>query len=124
MVDRSDRRIHPRIDARIRVQFKTGKEFIDSYSENISKGGIYLETSAAPDPNAVLEVVLDLPLALQAPDLKQITLRGRIVRTITSSEDKKTTHKVAIQFIEMTPQIQTKLDMMYDDLKKTYPPTK
>src|SRR5207302_707654 len=95
--------------------FKNGREFIACYSENISKGGIYLQTELPPDPNALLEIVLDLPTALQASGTKQISLRGRVVRLMSLVENSKATHKVAVQFIELTPQIQMQLDLLYEE---------
>ncbi|MDB5038358.1 MAG: hypothetical protein JWQ35_1886 [Bacteriovoracaceae bacterium] len=115
MTEPKNRRVHPRVDARVRVQFKSGKEFVACYSENLSKGGIYLQTSVPPDPNAVLEIVLDLPETLQSSS-SQLLLRGRVIRLMSMVEDSKAIHKVAVQFVELTPQIQMQLDLLYEEL--------
>ncbi len=112
--DLLNRRASPRIDARIRVDFRSGREFIACYSENISKGGLFLQTETAPDPNASIEVVLHPPE--ESGSHEDIKLLGRIVRMISVSDSGKSLHKVALQFIDMTPQVQSKLDLLYEAL--------
>jgi hypothetical protein len=113
-----NRRIFPRIDARVKVQFRSGKEFIDCYSENISQGGILLQSNIPPDPNAVMEIVMDLPAGETLPS-RQVALRGRVVRLMSVVENSKAIHKFAIQFVELTPQIQAQLDLLYEQLSKS-----
>jgi hypothetical protein len=111
----SNRRASPRIDARIKVQFRNGREFIACYSENLSRGGIFLQTEIPPDPNAILEVVLDIPNNVPSSN-RQIVLRGRVIRLMSVVENSKATHKVAVQFVELTPQIQMQLDSLYEQI--------
>ena len=116
LLNTPQRRSSQRVDARIQVEFSSGPEFVACYSENISKGGLFLQTETAPDPNAVIEVVLHPPqTAVKHGD---IILRGRIVRMMSAVDSGKSVHKVAIQFVDLTPQIQTQLDMLYDSLVK------
>lgn len=114
-----NRRIYPRIDARVKVQFRSGKEFIACYSENISQGGILLQSEVPPDPNAVMEIVLDLPAGNPTTPARQLPLRGRVVRLMSMVENSKATHRFAIQFVEMTPQVQAQLDLLYEQLSKS-----
>lgn len=118
MSEVQNKRAHPRVDAKIDVQIRTGAEFAACYSQNISKGGIYLETEVLPDPNAIVELVLDLPPELMKASPKSITLKGRIVRLMTVTSEKRTIHKVAIQFLEIQPDIQLQLDRLYEQLAK------
>ena len=112
----SERRISPRVDAKIDVHFRSGDEFVRCYSTNISKGGILLETNELPDPNAMIDVVLELPRAPKPSqnDPEKISLRGRIVRRISLSENGTQIHKVAIQFVEVSPDAQNELDRLYE----------
>lgn len=112
----ANRRKHERIDAKIEVQFRSGNEFVSCYTQNLSKGGIYLETEVLPDPNAIVELVLGLPFSDQSA--KTISLKGRVARLMSVSENKKTIHKVGIQFLDIPPQAQIQLDMLYEHLKK------
>jgi hypothetical protein len=84
-----NRRRSDRIDARIKVQFRSGKEFSACYSQNLSKGGIYLETADLPDPNALIELDMELPGSPQNPTPTTISITGKIVRLMTVSIDKK-----------------------------------
>jgi c-di-GMP-binding flagellar brake protein YcgR len=112
-----DRRRSQRIDARIEVQFRSGTEFTACYTQNLSKGGIYLETESLPDPNATIEIVLELPKSDTRKSTK-LKLIGRIVRLMSVSIDSKTIHKVGIQFLDVPPQIQVQLDSFYEELAK------
>jgi hypothetical protein len=116
--DEDNRRIHPRIDARILVKFKTDDEFTTCYSHNISQGGIYLETEKLPDPNANIDIVLDLSEIDEAKSSKELHLVGRVVRLMTVMIDTTPKHSVALQFIDVPPQTQVVLDEIYDKLSK------
>jgi Tfp pilus assembly protein PilZ len=111
-----DRRSSKRIDARIDVMFRTNKEFVACYTQNLSKGGIYLETAELPDPNANIELVLDLSSATDDPALGRVSLTGKVVRLMSVTMDGKKIHKVAIQFVDTPPQIQAKIDSLYNKL--------
>ncbi len=110
------RRSSERIDARIQVKFRSGQEFAKAYSQNISRGGIYLETKTLPDPNATVEIALDLELPTKNSSLGEILLKGKVVRLMTINVDGQTVHKIALQFIDVEPQIQAKLDALYIQL--------
>jgi len=114
--DPKNRRGSDRIDAKIEVQFRSNKEFVSCYSQNISKGGIYIETFELPDPNANVELVLDLSAATSDSNLGKVSLVGKVVRLMTMSIDGRKVHKVALQFIDVPPQIQAKLDSLYEKL--------
>jgi len=119
--DVANKRSSARIDARIEVKISTQKEFEICYSQNISRGGIFLETSILPDPNANIELVLNLSSLHPAPAQHTIELRGRVVRLITINERGRTTHKVGIQFVDLSPQTQVLLDHLYNDLTRDNP---
>ncbi len=114
----ANRRSSNRVDARVKVQFKNGREFVACYSENISKGGIFLQSEVPPDPNATLEIVLDFPEGVASSQSKAIVLKGKVVRLMSVVDSGKAIHKVAVQFIELTPQIQMQLDLLYESLLK------
>jgi len=113
-----DRRISKRIDARIDVQFRNNLEFVSCYTQNLSKGGIYLETAVLPDPNATIELVLDLASAADDTSMGKVSLTGKVVRLMTASMDGKTIHKVAIQFVDTPPSVQAKIDALFNQLSE------
>lgn len=114
--ENKNKRKHERVDARVQVQFRTGDEFATCYSKNISKGGIFLESRVLPDPNANIELNLDLSSFSQEAEPKSIQLMGRVVRLVTIVEDSKPLHKVAIQFIDIDAHTQLLLDQVYEKL--------
>lgn len=68
-----ERRRHLRIDARVPVTFANSDEFVKVYTDNISKGGIYFETSERLSPNGRLELTITLPRSL-----REVKLIGRV----------------------------------------------
>lgn len=112
-----EKRSSQRIDARIHIQFQTNQEFADCYSKNISKGGIFLETEVLPDPNATIELVLDLTEATSALEPLQVTVMGRVVRLMSFQHSGKRYHQVALQFVDLPAQTQLLLDQVYSRLK-------
>lgn len=68
-----ERRRHLRIDARVPVTFASSDEFVKVYTENISKGGIYFETSERLSPNGRLELTLTIP-----GSQREVKLIGRV----------------------------------------------
>lgn len=113
-----NRRKSERVDAKIQVKFRSQQEFSACYSQNLSKGGIYLETESLPDPNAVIELDLEIPASSSRPQASSVSLRGRIVRLMSVAVEGKKVHKVAIQFIDVPPHIQFQIDALYEELAK------
>jgi uncharacterized protein (TIGR02266 family) len=54
-------RAFERIKARLQVGWATAREFLVAYSENISRGGIFVATQNPPDLREVVELLLELP---------------------------------------------------------------
>lgn len=100
------------------MQFRTDREFAACYTQNLSKGGIYLETSELPDPNAIIELSMELPPSAARSMDQRITLKGRVARLMTVSVDSKTIHKVAIQFVDLEPQVQLQINRLFDELSQ------
>jgi hypothetical protein len=113
----ANKRQSQRIDARIEVQISTQKEFEVCYSQNISRGGIFLETHILPDPNAAVELVLNLKSIMPAGRDPFVKLNARVVRLMTIVESGQKIHKVGMQFVDITPQTQILLDQFYEELR-------
>jgi type IV pilus assembly protein PilZ len=54
-------RLFPRYAARFRVRFHDALSFIEQYADNISRGGLFIETLDPPELERPVAVVLDLP---------------------------------------------------------------
>lgn len=111
-----EKREHQRFDARINVKFRSGSEFASCFSKNISRGGIFIETNELPDPNAAIELVLDLPDDFPNDNDDVLSVSGKIVRTMTVNEEGKSVHHIAIQFVDIPPKVQLELDRYYSRL--------
>lgn len=77
-----ERRRHTRIDARVPVSFASNDDFVKAYTENISKGGIYFETTERLSPNGRLELSLAPP-----GSLREVKVMGRVSRMSTRTEE-------------------------------------
>ena len=76
-------RIHPRIPAVLEVEFRTAGAFLVAYSVNLSKGGIFLETST------FLPLGTEVALRFNVPDEGVIDVRGVVAWTRTTPEPGK-----------------------------------
>lgn len=57
-----ERRNYPRADSKLTVKFKSPKAFLQQYTENISKGGLFIQMDKAPPVGTELKLVLHLPM--------------------------------------------------------------
>ncbi|HET9752997.1 MAG TPA: PilZ domain-containing protein, partial [Myxococcales bacterium] len=51
----------PRVQARLQVGWSSAREFLVAYSENISRGGIFVATQNPPPLRETVELLLELP---------------------------------------------------------------
>jgi len=57
----SERRKHPRFPVRIRIEYRAADQFFTDYIQNLSLGGIFVETPEPLPVNTVLKVQFSLP---------------------------------------------------------------
>jgi uncharacterized protein (TIGR02266 family) len=57
----AERRTWQRIPTRLLVRWASPKEFLVAYSENISRGGIFIATPTPPALREIVELLLELP---------------------------------------------------------------
>jgi uncharacterized protein (TIGR02266 family) len=89
-------RAFPRVQTRLQVGWSSAKEFLVAYSENISRGGIFVATQNPPAVHEVVELLLELPDG-QAP----VKVNAEVVQCVTT-EIARATGKTAgagLQFI-------------------------
>lgn len=67
----SDRQ-HPRVPYAVEVEFRTASSFLLAYSLNLSRGGLFVETTTD------LPIGAPLTLSLQAPDAGRVTIAGEV----------------------------------------------
>lgn len=93
-----EKRKHRRVDARIKVAFRSVEELTHEYTRNISVGGIFLKTDRLVDPNAEIELDIQFPDAMG-----EFHVRGKVARLMTLSNPDapgKPFYGVGVRFIE------------------------
>ncbi len=98
-----EKRKYPRIEAKVKVTFRTVEELIEEYARNISSGGIFLKTDRLLDPNAVIDLSLEFP-----EDLGEFFVKGKVVRLMSMShptDPEGQLYGAGIRFIEPDPKM-------------------
>src|SRR4029077_7366692 len=100
-------RTYARVTARFRVGWTSAKDFLVAYSENISRGGLFLATD---NPPALREIV---ELSIQLPDGKApVKTKAEVVHSLTPDRA-RATGRVAgagLQFIGGADEFRERLD--------------
>lgn len=91
------RREHPRVPARLIVRFSSAKSFVEQYTSNISKGGLFLHMREPYPENTELDLAVVLPC-----NKRQINVRGRVVHTQLPQNGHN--GGMGIQFLDMVPE--------------------
>jgi type IV pilus assembly protein PilZ len=107
-----EKRAFPRIDAKIKVIFKNMGEFVEEYTKNISKGGMFLKTDKLLDPNAQIELMLTFP-----NQKKEHRILGKVSRLIVMSDptnDEKQIYGVGIHFLKTDAEILKAIEELYN----------
>lgn len=78
------RRQEPRFDARIKVGFKSDRAFFWEYSEDISKGGIFIRTANPVPLNSKVQLKLSLP-----GKNREISVVGEVIYIVKEGEGKR-----------------------------------
>ncbi len=75
-----NRRKYRRVEASIRVAFRTKEELAVEYTKNISKGGIFLKTDQLVDPNAEIDLTISFP-----EGSGEYKIKGQVTRLMSVS---------------------------------------
>jgi len=78
------RRQHPRFNAKIKVGFKSVKDFLWAYSEDISKGGIFINTTEPMPMDSEVQLKLCLP-----GRSKEISVVGKVIYIVKDGETER-----------------------------------
>jgi uncharacterized protein (TIGR02266 family) len=108
-------RVFPRLSSRFKVSWNSPREFLVTYSENISSGGIFVATEAPVALREVVELSLELPDG-QGP----AKTYAEVVQRITP-EQAKAKGRVAgagLQFIGSDDEFRKRLDACLENLLK------
>lgn len=111
--DFEDKRSDERFRAEIKVKFKNPSDFLRKYTEDISKGGIFVKAFSPLPINTPVKVVLMLP------QTEEIELPGEVVYVLKEDEAKMIGRNpgMGIKFTEVTPEASRKLDELIERIK-------
>lgn len=109
-----DKRQSERIRAEIRVRFKTPRDFLKKYTEDISKGGIFVKTI---NP---LPVRTPVKILLEVPGFEGLELSGSVVYVLKEEEAVKIGRSPGngVEFQNLSPEQSRKLTEMVEKLKQ------
>lgn len=94
--DFEEKRQQPRLERIFKVVFKTKNELKETYTKDISQGGIFIVSPFQPPVNTIVEVQLHIPEQDQP-----IQVTGRVAHLVTEeqAEQKETKAGFGVQFI-------------------------
>ncbi len=101
------RGLEPRYDVYHRVHFSSGEKFHSEYTENLSRGGMYIATTREIAPESILQIQLDIPGAEEP-----LQLEGRVMYRLDLelAEERGRSPGVGVQFINLNEGTQQKLN--------------
>jgi len=101
------RALEERFDVYHRVRFKTGEAFLTEYTENLSRGGMFLATDQPLEPGALIRAQLEIH-GIDEP----IEIEGRVAYRLDprQAEERGRSAGLGIQFIDLNPEARAKLD--------------
>ena len=109
------KRAYPRVRTRLQVKWKSAREFLVAYSENISRGGIFVATAKPPAVREIVELLLELPDA--GPPART---DAEVVQCVTP-EEARAQRRVAgagLQFVGSDDEFRRRLDACIENLLK------
>ncbi len=103
----AERRLHPRMEHRIKLRYQSNGALGARFSRDISTGGVFIQThEAAPPVGAAIEVDLIHPVTLH-----RLQLAGRVVRVVEPDErDPARVPGVGVKFDPLPAERQAALD--------------
>lgn len=106
-------RAFARVPARLQVGWASPKEFLVAYSENISRGGLFVATDHPPELREIVELLLELP-----DNEGPASTLAEVVQRIPVQEAKATGHLAGagLQFIGSDETFRARLDACIDHL--------
>ncbi len=94
---RHERRKYPRVPVRIRIQYRVADQFFTDYIQNLSLGGIFVETTEPLPVHTALKVQFSLP-AMEEP----IVADGVVVHRVEINRGKgKAASGMGIRFSQL-----------------------
>jgi len=108
----NEKRKYSRVEAKIKVAFKTIADLKVEYTRNISAGGMFLKTNQLLDPNAEIALTLHLP-----ENMGKVAIKGKVIRLMSMThpdDENKQVYGVGIRFVELSQVIKEKIEKVIE----------
>jgi len=105
------RRDSPRVKVRLKVRFKSSEAFINEYTHNISKGGIFIRTSKPCRLRDRVELVLIVP-----EDGSEIHTLGEVIHVVAPEDAREQMPAgMGIQILELKKEDQARIEKYIEE---------
>jgi uncharacterized protein (TIGR02266 family) len=106
-------RAYDRVAARLRVGWTSSRDFLSAYSQNISRGGIFIATDDPPALRDIIELSVELP-----DGLPPVKTRAEVVRCVNREEARRTgaAAGAGLQFLDASDDFRDRLDACIEAL--------
>jgi len=113
VVDADKPRAYPRVPARLRVGWTSSHDFLTAYSENISRGGIFIATDNPPELREIVELSVELPDG--SPPVKT---RADVVHSVSAAQARRSGRVAGagLQFIDAGDDFRQRVDACIEAL--------
>ena len=110
-----DRRACFRMPALLQVSWKSAREFLEAYSANISRGGIFIATDNPPPLREIVELSLALP-----DGLPPVKTRAEVVHLVLPAEARLRGVRAGagLQFLDSGDEFRARLDACVKALRE------
>src|SRR2546426_452175 len=110
-----DRRACFRMPALLQVSWKSAREFLEAYSANISRGGIFIATDNPPPMREIVELSLALP-----DGLPPVKTRAEVVHLVLPAEARLRGVRAGggLQFLDSGDEFRARLDACVKALRE------
>ncbi|MCA1825309.1 MAG: PilZ domain-containing protein [Myxococcales bacterium] len=107
------KRAFPRVKTRLQVGWASPREFLVAYSENISRGGIFVATAKPPPLRDVVELLLELP-----DGMVPAKTDAEVIQSLTPDQAARLgrTPGAGLQFVGSSDEFRRRLDLCIENL--------
>jgi len=102
-----------RFHTQFNVRFRTAREFVREHAQNISRGGLFVQTTTSPPVDEVITVQLELP-----DGGPPATTSGLIMHRVTAEEAERTgtVPGIGVQFLDADDAFRDRIDRYIESL--------
>lgn len=108
-----DARGFQRFQTQFTVRFRTTREFVREHAQNMSRGGLFIQTPTPPQLDEVIAVQLELPDG-GAPAITSGLVMHRV--TVEEAEQQGIVPGIGVQFLDADDHFRERIDRYVDQL--------